>query len=36
MTPLMMLALAFLAGFAGGYIVRAQISHRRRRRYSRA
>jgi hypothetical protein len=36
MTPLMMLGLVFAAGFAGGYSVRAQISLRRRRRYSRA
>ena len=36
MTPLTMLALTFLAGFAGGYFVRAQISQHRRRRYGRA
>jgi hypothetical protein len=36
MTPLMMLGLTFLAGFAGGYSLRAQLSLRRRRRYSRA
>jgi hypothetical protein len=30
---MMMLGLTFLAGFAGGYSVRAQISSRRRRRY---
>jgi hypothetical protein len=36
MTPLMMLGLVFVAGFAGGYSFRAQISHRRRRRYGRA
>jgi hypothetical protein len=36
MTPLMMLGVVFVAGFAGGYTVRAQISFRRRRRYGRA
>jgi hypothetical protein len=36
MTPLMMLGLTFVAGFAGGYSLRAQISVHRRRRYSRA
>jgi hypothetical protein len=37
MTPSLFLGLTFLAGFAGGYLLRAQISfRRRRRRYSRA
>jgi hypothetical protein len=36
MTPMLMLALTFVAGFAGGYVLRAQISLHRRRRYSRA
>jgi hypothetical protein len=36
MTPLMMLGLTFIVGFAGGYSVRAQISQHRRRRYGRA
>jgi hypothetical protein len=35
MTPLMMLGLTFVVGFAGGYLVRAQMSFRRRRRSSR-
>jgi hypothetical protein len=31
MTPLMMIGFTFIAGFAGGYSLRAQISlHRRR------
>jgi len=36
MTPWMMLGLTFAGGFVGGYVLRAQISFRRRRRYSRA
>jgi hypothetical protein len=36
MTPMMMLVLTFIVGFAGGYYVRAQISLHRRRRYGRA
>ena len=36
MDPFALLAIVFVAGFAGGYTLRAQISHRRRRSYSRA
>jgi hypothetical protein len=35
MGPLLLIMLVFLVGFAGGYGVRAYISHRRRQRYGR-